>query len=34
MVDEHPGRNHIVGIPHHFDAGKFVSVMDVEAPLI
>jgi hypothetical protein len=33
-VDEGPGKNHVVGIPHHFDAREKIGVMDTEAPLL
>ncbi len=34
MVDNRPGKDQIVGIPKHFHAGRFVSVIDIKAPLI
>jgi hypothetical protein len=34
LVGEEPGNNHVVGIPHHYDAKESVGVMDIEAPLL
>ncbi len=33
-VDNQPGKDHIVGIPKHYHAGEYTSVIDVEAPLL